>query len=29
VPSYLVDDELFWGNERIDQARERVLESVS
>jgi 2-hydroxychromene-2-carboxylate isomerase len=29
VPSYVVDDELFWGNERIDQARERVLESVS
>jgi 2-hydroxychromene-2-carboxylate isomerase len=29
VPSYLVDDELFWGNERIGHARERVLESVS
>jgi 2-hydroxychromene-2-carboxylate isomerase len=29
VPSYLVDDELFWGNERIDRVRERVLEGVS
>jgi 2-hydroxychromene-2-carboxylate isomerase len=25
VPSYLVDDELFWGSERIDRVRERVL----
>jgi 2-hydroxychromene-2-carboxylate isomerase len=26
VPSYLVDGELFWGNERIDRVRERALE---
>ena len=26
VPAYLVDDELFWGNERIERVRERVLE---
>ncbi len=25
VPSYLVGDELFWGNERIARVRERVL----
>ncbi len=25
VPSYLVGDELFWGNERIAQVRERLL----
>jgi len=24
VPSYLVDDELFWGNERLDRVRERI-----
>jgi 2-hydroxychromene-2-carboxylate isomerase len=29
VPSYLVDEELFWGNERIDRVRERVLGRVS
>ncbi len=29
VPSYLVDDELFWGNERIDRVRERLLARVS
>ncbi len=28
VPSYLVDDELFWGNDRIERVRERVLEVV-
>ena len=26
VPAYLVDDELFWGNERIERVRERVME---
>ena len=26
VPSYLVDGELFWGAERIDRARELILE---
>jgi len=26
VPSYLIGDELFWGNERLAQVRERVLE---
>jgi 2-hydroxychromene-2-carboxylate isomerase len=25
VPSYLVDDELFWGGERIERVRERLL----
>jgi 2-hydroxychromene-2-carboxylate isomerase len=25
VPSYLVGDELFWGNERIERVRERAL----
>lgn len=25
VPSYLVDGELFWGNERIERVRERIL----
>jgi 2-hydroxychromene-2-carboxylate isomerase len=25
VPSYLVDEELFWGGERIDRVRERLL----
>ncbi len=25
VPSFLVDDELFWGTERIERVRERVL----
>jgi 2-hydroxychromene-2-carboxylate isomerase len=29
VPSYLVDDELFWGSERIDRVRELVLERAS
>ena len=29
VPSYLVDGELFWGNERIERVRERALQSVS
>ena len=29
VPRYLVDVELFWGNERIDRVRERVLGRVS
>ena len=24
VPSYLVDDELFWGHERLGRARERL-----
>jgi len=26
VPSYLVDDELYWGTERIERVRERVHE---
>lgn len=26
VPSWLVDGELFWGNERIERVRERALE---
>jgi 2-hydroxychromene-2-carboxylate isomerase len=26
VPAYLVDDELFWGNERVERVRERVVE---
>ena len=26
VPAYLVDDELFWGNERLERVRERVVE---
>jgi 2-hydroxychromene-2-carboxylate isomerase len=25
VPSYLVDDELFWGGERLERVRERIL----
>src|SRR5262249_12295570 len=29
VPSYLVDEELFWGAERIDRVRQRVLERMS
>jgi 2-hydroxychromene-2-carboxylate isomerase len=28
VPSYLVDDELFWGSERIDRVRERISQSA-
>jgi len=28
VPSYLVGDELFWGNERIEQVRERAMAAV-
>jgi 2-hydroxychromene-2-carboxylate isomerase len=28
VPSYLVDDELFWGTERIERVRERVRERL-
>jgi len=27
VPSYRVDDELFWGTERIERVRERALQS--
>lgn len=26
VPSYLVEGELYWGNERLERARERVLQ---
>ncbi|MGH7896483.1 MAG: 2-hydroxychromene-2-carboxylate isomerase [Candidatus Binatia bacterium] len=29
VPAYLVDDELFWGNERIERVHERVLERLA
>ena len=29
VPSFVVDGELFWGNERIDRVRERISEIVS
>ncbi len=29
VPSYLVDDELFWGSERIERVRERISEIAS
>lgn len=29
VPSWLVDGELFWGNERVDRLRERVLEALA
>ncbi len=29
VPSYVVDGELFWGNERIGQVRERLKEDRS
>jgi 2-hydroxychromene-2-carboxylate isomerase len=29
VPSYLVDEELFWGNERLDRVRERIAEFAS
>jgi 2-hydroxychromene-2-carboxylate isomerase len=29
VPAYLVDDELFWGNERIERVRELVLGKIS
>ena len=25
VPSYLVDDELYWGGERLERVRERIL----
>ena len=28
VPSYLVDDELYWGSERIERVRERVTASA-
>jgi 2-hydroxychromene-2-carboxylate isomerase len=28
VPSYLVDDELFWGSERIDRVRERITKTA-
>jgi 2-hydroxychromene-2-carboxylate isomerase len=28
VPSYLVDDELFWGSERIDRVRERIAQTA-
>ena len=28
VPSYLVGDELFWGNERLPRVRERVLKQL-
>ena len=28
VPSYLVDDELFWGSERLDRVRERIAQTV-
>jgi 2-hydroxychromene-2-carboxylate isomerase len=28
VPSYLVDDELFWGSERIDRVRERIAKTA-
>jgi 2-hydroxychromene-2-carboxylate isomerase len=29
VPSYLVEDELFWGTERIDRVRERIDQAAS
>ena len=29
VPSYLVDDELFWGTERLERVRERLSERFS
>src|SRR5262245_7536714 len=29
VPSYLVDDELFWGTERIERVRERIGQAAS
>ena len=28
VPSYLVDDELFWGSERLDRVRERIIQTA-
>ena len=28
VPSYLVGDELFWGNERLERVRERLAASA-
>jgi 2-hydroxychromene-2-carboxylate isomerase len=28
VPSYLVDDELFWGSERLDRVRERIAQTA-
>jgi 2-hydroxychromene-2-carboxylate isomerase len=28
VPSYLVDDELFWGSERVDRVRERIAQTA-